>query len=137
MRIDTITLYRPKRVPANGSNNLEEILAVVGCASHRIRCPLDISPSGEPTEDTSIIESRRYTLGLFVAEPTGGPLKPSLSILGTPGAGGIGPPTEIPDPPSSPDPVLIRILSPANRTGLISTWGESAGGFLGSSQRSC
>jgi hypothetical protein len=75
-------------------------------------------------EDTSIIESRRYTLGLLAAEPTtppDGPLKPSRSILGIPGAEGTGPPTERLYAPSSPVPVLIRILSPANRTGLIST----------------
>lgn len=90
-------------------------LNAVMCVSHRIRCPLDISPSGDATGDTSIIESRRYTPGLPVADLPGGPLKASL---GTPGAGGIGPP---PYAPSSPAPALIRVLSPANRTGLIST----------------
>lgn len=96
-------------------------LNTVMWASHRIRCPLDISPSGDATGDTSIIESRRYTPGLPVADPPGGPLKASLSILGTPGAGGIGPPAELPYAPSSTAPALIRVLSPANRTGLIST----------------
>ena len=100
-------------------------------ASHRIRCPLDTSPSCESTGDTSIAESRRYTPGL----------KPSLSILSIPGAEGTGPPAGVPDTPSSPVPasvpVRIRVFSPANRTGLISTWGESAGSRRGSSQRSC
>lgn len=89
-------------------------------AAHRIRCPLDILPSDD---STPIRESRRYTLGLLAVEPTAspGPLRPSLSIIGIPGAEGTGPPTERPYVPSSQDPVLIRILSPANRTGLIST----------------